>query len=235
MIYFDNSATTQIAPEVLDAIQPFFEGEFGNASSVHTLGQHARVALEEAREVIARAIHAEPKEIVFTSGGTESNNAAIKGVLFRHYMEHFSGKTWSDLQALTSLAEHQSILAPFEWISKLGAKVAYSDVDSFGRVITESIEENIQRDTALVTIMMVNNETGAINQVGEIAGIVKSKSNALIHSDAVQAFGKVPIDVRELEVDFLSLSAHKIHGPQGIRALSVKAGTPWEPLLHGGR
>jgi cysteine desulfurase len=234
MIYFDNSATTSLAPEVLDAMQPFLEGEFGNASSVHAIGQRARVALEEAREVIAQAICAEPKEIVFTSGGTESNNSAIKGALFHHYMEHFSGKSWNDLLAVTSPAEHQAVLEPFEWFSKLGAKISYGSVDSFGHAILRSIEEKINSDTAIVSIMMVNNETGAINSVAEIAKMVKVKSKALIHSDAVQALGKIPIDVRELGVDFLSISAHKIYGPKGIGALYIKAGTPWEPLLHGG-
>jgi len=234
MIYFDNSATTSIAPEVLEAMQPFLEGEFGNASSVHTIGSRARVALEGAREIIAQAIHAEPKEIVFTSGGTESNNSAIKSALFHHYIEHFSGNAWSDLHTITTPAEHQAVLEPFEWISKLGAKVSYASVDGFGHAIPESIDEQLTDNTAFVSIMMVNNETGAINPISEIAAKVKSRSKALIHSDGVQALGKIPIDVRELGVDFLSLSAHKIHGPKGIGALYIKAGTPFEQLLHGG-
>ncbi|HZK76727.1 MAG TPA: cysteine desulfurase family protein [Candidatus Kapabacteria bacterium] len=234
MIYLDNAATTPLAPEVLEAMRPFLEGEFGNASSVYRLGSRARVALEEAREVIARAIHAEPREIVFTSGGTEANNAAIKGALFKHYADHFSGKPWSDLQVLTSPVEHHAVLEPMEWIAKLGASVTYVPVSPFGRVLLESVSERLSSETALVSLMMVNNETGAINPVSEISNIVKSKSKALIHSDAVHALGKIPIDVKELGIDFISLSAHKIHGPKGIGALYIKSGTPWEPLLHGG-
>ena len=231
MIYLDNAATTSLAPEVLEAMRPFLEAEFGNASSIYRLGSHARVALEEARDVIARAIHAEPREIVFTSGGTEANNAAIKGAIFQKFREK---KSFEDIGIITSPTEHHAVLEPIEWFSKLGAVISYSEVDGSGRVILESVTENLSNSTALVSAMMVNNETGAINPISEIASIVKSKSKALVHTDAVQAFGKLAIDVKELGVDFLSLSAHKIHGPKGIGALYIKSGTPWEPLLHGG-
>jgi len=234
MTYLDNSATTPLAPEVLAAMQPFLAGEFGNASSVHTLGNHARVALEEARETIARAIHAEPREILFTSGGTESDNTAIKGALFRHYRDHFAGKGWSDMEAMTSHAEHLAVLEPMEWMTKIGAKVSYAPVDSFGGVAPDAVRGGLTDKTSLVSIMMVNNETGTINPIREIAKMVKDNSPALIHSDAVQALGKIQVDVRELGVDMLSLSAHKIHGPKGIGALYVKSGVEWEPLIHGG-
>lgn len=228
MVYLDNAATTPLAPEVEQAMRPFFEGEFGNASSVYQLGSRARVSLEEARNVIANAIHAEPKEIVFTSGGTEANNAAIKGAIFKQFEE---GKIGNDLRILTSPAEHHAVLEPIQWLSKtFGISVDYIPLSPFGHAELHSIQQNV----SFVSLMMVNNETGAINNIAEIAKTVKSTSHALIHTDAVQSLGKIPIDVRELGVDFLSLSAHKIHGPKGIGALYIKSGTPWEPLLHGG-
>jgi cysteine desulfurase len=234
VIYLDNSATTPLSPEVLQAMQPYFAGEFGNASSVHTLGAHARVALEQARETIARSIHAEPKEIIFTSGGTESNNAAIKGIFFKHYKEHFGGKPWSDFEIVTSPTEHHAVLEPIEWTSKLGAKISFVRVDPIGRALPESVAQQLTPQTSLVSIMTVNNELGTINPIAEIAAIVREHSSAIIHSDAVQAFGRIPIDVKALDIDMLSLSAHKIHGPKGIGALYVRGGIEWEPLLHGG-
>jgi cysteine desulfurase len=231
MIYLDNAATTPLAPEVLEAMRPFFEGEFGNASSVHRLGSRARVALEEARNVIAHALHAEPREIVFTSGGTEANNSAIKGVIFQKLREK---KSFDEIGIITSPAEHHAVLEPIEWLSKVGASVTYAPISPTGSVLLEGLSEQLFGNTALVSFMMVNNETGAINPLSEIVSAVKNKSKALTHTDAVQAFCKMPIDVKELEVDFLSLSAHKIHGPKGIGALYIKSGTPWEPLLHGG-
>jgi cysteine desulfurase len=229
MIYLDNAATTPLAPEVLDAMRPFLTEEFGNASSVHQLGSRARVVLEAARETIARAINAEPREIVFTSGGTEADNAAIKGALFKQYAER---NEWNKLKMVTSRAEHLAVLEPVEWFTKFGAEVTYAPVSSFGHALADS--DSIAGDTTLVSLMMVNNETGAINPIAEIANTVKKKSSALIHTDAVQAFGKISVDVKALGIDFLSLSAHKIHGPKGIGALYIKSGTPWEPLLHGG-
>ena len=229
MIYLDNAATTPLAPEVLDAMRPFLTEEFGNASSVYQLGSRARVAIESARETVARAIGAETREIVFTSGGTEADNAAIKGALFKQYAEHAD---WKKIKIVTSHAEHLAVLEPIEWFAKLGAEVTYVPVSPFGNAMFDG--NQITGDTSLVSLMMVNNETGAINQVSEITRIVKENSNALVHTDAVQALGKIPIDVKELGIDFLSLSAHKIHGPKGIGALYIKSGTPWEPLLHGG-
>lgn len=230
-IYLDNAATTSLAPEVLDAMRPFFEEEFGNASSVYRLGSRARVALEGAREVIARAIHAEPREIVFTSGGTEANNAAIKGAIFQAFREK---KSFAQIGIVTSPTEHHAVLEPMEWLSKLGTVVSFASVDEVGRVSPEEIGKLVTTDTVLVSAMLVNNETGTINPIPEIARAVTQNSKALLHTDAVQALGKMPIDVRKLGVDLLSLSAHKIHGPKGIGALYIKSGTPWEPLVHGG-
>jgi len=210
-------------------MRPFLEGEFGNASSVHQLGSRARVAIEAARETVARAIGAETREIVFTSGGTEADNAAIKGATLKQYAEL---KDWSKIKIVTSRAEHLAVLEPVEWLAKFGAQVTYVPVGSFGHALFEG--DSIASDTTLVSLMMVNNETGAINRIAEISNIVKQRSKALVHTDAVQALGKILIDVKELGVDLLSLSAHKIHGPKGIGALYIKSGTPWEPLLHGG-
>jgi cysteine desulfurase len=234
MIYLDNSATTPLAPEVLEAMRPYLEGEFGNASSVHALGVRARVALEEARGVIASAINAEPKEIIFTSGGTESNNAAIKGIFFKHYQAQFAGTPWSDFEIVTSPTEHHAVLEPIEWASKIGAKVSFAEVDEIGRVSPERMEKQLQPSASLVSIMMVNNEVGTINPISDIAAKVREHSKAIIHTDAVQALGKIPVNVKALGVDMLSMSGHKIHGPKGIGALYVRGGVEWEPLLHGG-
>jgi cysteine desulfurase len=229
MIYLDNAATTPLDPKVLDTMRPYFEGEFGNASSVHQLGTHARVALESARETVARAINAEPREIVFTSGGTESDNAAIKGAAFKQYAEH---NDWKNIKIVTSRAEHLAVLEPTEWIAKFGASVTYVPLSPFGHALLDG--DCVASDTTLVSLMMVNNETGAINPISEIVNVVKAGSSALVHTDAVQALGKMPIDVKAMGVDMLSLSAHKIHGPKGIGAIYIKSGTPWEPLMHGG-
>ncbi len=231
MIYLDNSASTQIAPEVLAAMMPYLTNEYGNASSVHSLGSAARVALEESRETIARAINAEPREIIFTSGGTESDNAAIKGPLFK---KHLSGIAWNDLSLLTSRAEHSAILESAEFMEKLGVRLEYVDVESCGGVSAASVASKVGNDTTLVSLMMVNNETGAISPIQDIAALVKSKSSAVFHCDGVQALGKLALDVKSLGVDMMTLSAHKIHGPKGIGALYVRSGVEWEPLLRGG-
>lgn len=231
MIYLDNSATTIIPPEVRDAMLPHLGEQYGNASSVYALGAHARVVLEDARATIARHIGADAKEIVFTGSGTEANNAAIKGIILER---HCSGTPFKAMAAVTSKAEHHAVLHPFEHLAKLGVKTHLLDVDRNAMVDLESLTQ-LPREVRLVSFMMVNNEVGSINDVKDLTRRVKQKNEkAIVHTDAVQALGKLRFDVRDLGVDMLSLSAHKIHGPKGIGALYIKSGLKLEPLMHGG-
>jgi cysteine desulfurase len=232
VIYLDNSATTPIAPEVRDAMLPYLTDEYGNASSVYQLGTRARVALEDARGVIAQAIGADARELVFTANGTEANNMAIKGAVMQR---HFDGASFKSLRVITSPAEHHAVLHPVEYLAKMGVQVAYAQCDSAGVISEEAVKKELKKDIAVVSLMLVNNEVGAISPIGRIGPIIKGVTDkALFHTDAVQALGKMPINVRELGVDMLSLSAHKIHGPKAIGALFIKSGTKLEPLMHGG-
>lgn len=231
MIYLDNSATTELAPEVREAMEPFFSGEYGNASSVYDLGTRARVALEQARATIASAIGADAREIVFTASGTESNNAAIKGLVFKQF---FAGTPFDQLHAISTRAEHHAVLNPMEFIARLGVQAELLDVDETACISVADVQTALRSNTTLASFMLVNNETGGINSIAEITDVIRAKSGALVHTDAVQAFGKMPINVRKLGVDLLSVSAHKLHGPKGIGALFTRSGIQWEPLLHGG-
>ena len=222
-VYLDNAATTPIEPRVLDAMLPFMKEDFGNPSSVHSVGKRANVAVEEAREKIAHYIGAEPAEIVFTSGGTESDNAAIKGTIAG------TGKN----QIVTSRVEHHAILHPVQYGRKKGIKAHYLNVIPCGCVEAEDVEKAITDETALVTLMHVNNEIGAINPIEEIAEICRRKG-VVFHSDMVQSVGKYPVNVQEIGIDLLSLSGHKIYGPKGIGVLFVRNGTPWKPWMEGG-
>ena len=213
-------------------MEPFYAGEFGNASSVYTLGNRARVALEEAREKVARYIGAAPREITFTSGGTEANNTAIKGRFF-HLLQ--KGVPAGEIEIVSEPAEHHAVLAPLDFLQEIGATIRSSSVDATGHVVPEEVGSLLTDRTRVVSIMHVNNEVGAINDISEIARIVKERTpNAVMHTDAVQSLGKVPVHVDRLSVDLLSLSAHKIHGPKGIGALYTRTGVEWEPLMHGG-
>lgn len=225
-IYLDHTATTPLDPRVREAMEPFFSEVFGNASSVHAFGRQARSALEKARATIARCIGAEPGEIFFTSGGTESDNLALTGA-GRH--AHAAGRN----HIITSRAEHHAVLDTCEALAREGHALSLADVDTHGRVDPEQVSALLRSDTAVVSVMHANNEVGTINPIQAIAEAAH-RSGALVHTDAVQTAGRIPVSVRELGVDLMSVSAHKIYGPKGIGALYVKRGTGIEPLLHGG-
>jgi len=225
-IYFDHSATTPVHPQVLEAMMPCFSANFGNASSVHSFGQEAKVALEEARRQIAAVINAEPSEIVFTSGGTEADNLAVKGTA-----QFFSGRK---THIVTSAVEHHAVLYACKYLEKNGFEVTYVPVDKFGLVSPDKVAQAIREETCLVSIMHANNEIGTINPIPEIAALSKDRG-ILFHTDAVQTFGKIPIDVKEMNIDMLSISGHKIYGPKGIGALYIRRGIQIEKIMHGGK
>lgn len=222
-VYFDHAATTPLDQRVLDKMQPYFTEEFGNASSAHQFGRTAKVAIEEARETIAELIGAEPSEIVFTSGGTESDNAILKGVTAA------TRKT----EIITSPIEHHAVIHPAESLKRQGVKIIYLKPNENGELRPEQVADAITENTAIVSLMHVNNEIGTINPIREIAEICK-EHRVPFHSDTVQSIGKVPVNVKDLGVDALSISAHKIYGPKGVGILYVKNGTPWIPWLQGG-
>lgn len=225
-IYLDHSATTPVDAEVLQAMLPYFREHFGNASSIHGFGQEAKVALEQARSDIARFLHAEPSEIVFTSGGTEADNWAIKGTALA-----FAGRK---KHIITSKIEHHAVLYPCQYLQKHGFEVTYLPVDETGMVSVQQVEQAMREDTFLISIMHANNEIGTINPVAEIAALARQRG-VLCHTDAIQTFGKLPLHVREMNIDLLSVSAHKVYGPKGIGALYIRQGLKLEKLLHGGR
>lgn len=232
MIYLDNSATTKLAPEVIERMSWWREGSFANASSVHRPGQQARVVVEVARETIAHFIGAEPKEVVFTSGGTESNNWALKGHAFRHWRD--SG-AWPAM--LIPRTEHHAILEPAGYLESLGAPLIHLPIDRDGRVHPDALRsalESAPRDVPpLVSVMHANNETGVINPIRDLVSVAH-EHGALFHSDAVQSFGKIDARVDTLGVDMMTMSAHKLHGPKGIGALYVNKAVELDPLIHGG-
>lgn len=234
-VYLDHNATTPVHPEVLEAMQPYFKDIFGNASSVHRFGQQARKAVDEAREKVADLIGAKPEEIVFTSGGTEADNFAVKGV---SYALKEKGN-----HIITSSVEHHAVLTTCKNLEKKGFKVTYLSVDRFGIVNLDELRKAVTDETILITIMYANNEVGTIEPMAEIGKIIKeinqertsnNRHPFYFHTDAVQAAGKIPVKVYELNVDLLSLSGHKIYGPKGIGALYIRKGTKIQPLLHGG-
>lgn len=225
VIYLDNNATTQPSPEVLEAMLPCFREFFGNASSIHTVGQRARHKLDEARDSVAALLGADPAEIVFTGGGTESDNLAIKGVAL-------AGNR-SQGHIITSKVEHHAVLNTCAWLETRGFEVSYLPVDSYGLVRPDDVARAIRDDTILITIMFANNEVGTIQPISEIGRIAR-KRGIPFHTDAVQAAGKISIHVDEMNLDLLTLSGHKIYGPKGVGALYIRRGTKIEPILHGG-
>ena len=224
-IYLDNAATTAVSPEVLEAMLPYFTQCFGNPSSIHSTGSDARRAVDAARRQVAGAIGAQPQEIYFTAGGSESDNWAIKGTAFarRNKGNHI----------ITSAIEHHAVLHTCAWLEKQGFEVTYLPVDEFGRVRVEDVEKAITDKTILITIMAANNEIGTIQPIEEIGRLAHDKG-ILFHTDAVQAIGAMPIDVNAMHIDMLSMSGHKFHGPKGIGALYIRKGVKIDQYLHGG-
>ena len=226
MIYLDYAATTPILEEVLEAMIPYQRELFGNPSSVYSAGREAKKGLEESREQIADAVCAEPSEVIFTGGGTEADNLALKGLAFK--------MRGQGSHIITTSIEHHAVLHSAEWLEKQGFRVTFLGVDRSGLIDLQALESALTRETILVSIMTVNNEVGVIQPIEEAVRVVKENSKAAFHTDAVQALGKIPFDLSSLGVDMASFSAHKIGGPKGVGALVVKRGTPVEPVMHGG-
>jgi cysteine desulfurase len=224
-IYLDHAATTRMWPEVKEAMEPYLSEKYGNASTSYDLGKEAKAAMERAREKIAAAIGASPKEIYFTSGGSESDNWAIKSIA--------GSRKEKGMHIITSKIEHHAVLNSCEYLESLGYEVTYLDVDSYGLVDPEQLLRAIRPDTTLVTIMYANNEIGTIEPIREIGNIAR-RHQVIFHTDAVQAVGQIPLSVRQLPVDFLSASAHKFHGPKGVGFLYAREHVSLPSFIHGG-
>ena len=221
-VYFDNNATTPLLPEVFEAMCPYFGEKFGNASSIHQQGQQARSAVERAREQVAQLLNCRAAEVVFTSGGTEGDNLALFGI------------TAPGDHVITSSIEHHAVLNSCNRLEAMGCLVTYLPVDGRGLVDPGDLRRALRPETKLISIMFANNETGVLQVINEI-GKIAAEADVYFHTDAVQAAGKVPIDVKEIGCDLLTISAHKFHGPQGTGALFVRKGTLLQPLFYGGR
>ena len=225
MIYLDNAATTKTAPEVVQAMLPYFTEHYGNASSVYSLGAASKKAINEARRTIAESIGAKPEEIYFTAGGSEADNWALKATA-----EAYASK---GRHMITTKIEHHAILHTCEYLEKKGYEITYLEVDEYGLVKPEELEAAIRPDTILISIMFANNEIGTIEPIAQLSAIAK-KHGILFHTDAVQAFGQLPISVDEMQIDMLSASAHKLNGPKGIGFLYIRIGVKIRSFVHGG-
>jgi len=223
-VYLDNAATTAVRAEVIDAMLPYMGVKFGNASSLHAPGRDAREALEAARASLAKRLGADPREVIFTSGGTEGNNMALKGIA----SEHPKGG-----HIITSKIEHSSILNPLKWLEGRGYEVTYLDVDGFGIVDPKKVDEAVRKDTILITIGHGNNEIGTLQDVEAISKVA-NEHTVPFHTDACQSFTKTSLDAGRMNLDMVTVNAHKINGPKGIGALVVRKGAKIAPLLHGG-
>ena len=224
-IYLDNAASTKTDLKVVKAMLPYFTEKYGNASSKHIMGQEAKRALEESRSNIAKSLKAKAEEIIFTSGGTESNNFALKGIAFANRKK---GK-----HIITSKIEHDCVLNTCKWLEKNGFDVTYIPVDNYGFVNPEDVENALRKNTILVSVMHANNEIGTIEPIAEIGKICK-EHEIYFHTDACQSFTKVPLDTKKQNIDLISINAHKIHGPKGVGALFIRRGTKIETCAHGG-
>jgi len=227
-MYFDNAATTKVDDNVASEMQKYFLEEYGNASSVHTLGREAKIAIEKARDVIASSINAKSEEIFFTSGGTEANNFALKGLFFMNKKKNTGKK-----HIITTKIEHDCILNTCKWLESQGAKITYLDVDKDGLVNPKDVENAITKETFIVSIIHGNNEIGTLQALEEIGKICREKG-VYFHIDACQSYTKTDINVKKQNLDLVTLNAHKIHGPKGVGALYIREGIEIEPFFHGG-
>lgn len=224
-IYFDNAATTPTDPEVVEAMRPFFTEKFGNPSTLYDIGREAKAAIEEAREKVAALIGADPSDVLFTSGGTESDNHALIGVA---YANEKKGN-----HIITTAIEHHAVLEPAEFLKERGFKVTILPVDEYGLVDPKEVKKTITDKTVLISVMHANNEVGTIEPIAEIGKIAR-EAGAYFHTDAVQTVGHLPIDVNAMNIDILSMSGHKFYGPKGIGAIYIRKGTRIIPFMHGG-
>jgi len=232
-IYLDHNATTAVDSAVLDAMLPYFSAEFGNASSIHNFGQRARAAVETAREQVAALLNARPQEIVFTSGGTEADNHALFGVALHSFTSLTSSTSLTSPHVIATTIEHEAVLNACQALEKQGVAVTYLPVNRQGLIDPDELRRVLRPETILITVMHANNELGTVEPLAEI-GKIAAEADVYFHTDAVQSTGKIPVDVKALQLDLLSISGHKFYAPKGIGALFIKSGTRLRQLLYGG-